>query len=132
MEAGQDYYWRVQAIDSKNSKSEFSSVWAFYVEGEATTNHVPYIPSLIAPQMGTEVNSTTIVLEWQATDIDNDPLLYDIYFGNSQNPELYQSGFTQNSIEVSVSPNQAYYWKVNVHDGNATSYGGIWAFTTSE
>ncbi|MEE1962744.1 hypothetical protein V1387_08620 [Allomuricauda taeanensis] len=132
MEVGQDYYWRVRAIDSKNSQSEYSKVWAFYVEGDPISNHIPYIPSLVSPPMGAEVTSASVVLEWQGSDIDNDSLSYDVYFGNSENPELYQSGVTQNSIEVSVSPNQSYYWKINVKDGYSTSNGETWAFTTIE
>jgi len=132
MEVGQDYYWRVQAIDSKNSQSEYSKVRAFYVKGDPISNHIPYIPSLISPLIGSKVTSASVVLEWQGSDIDNDPLSYDVYFGNSEKPELYQSGVKQNSIEVSVSPNQPYYWKINVKDRYSTSNGETWSFTTIE
>ncbi len=132
MEAGQDYYWRVLAIDSKNTKSQFTPSWAFYVEGEATTNYVPYIPSLISPLSGIEVRSGLVTLEWEGSDIDNDPLKFDLYLGTTNPPVLFETDLSQSSIEVTVEINREYYWKVHVKDDISTSYGGIWTFTVLE
>lgn len=130
MEGGQDYYWRVLAIDSKNAKSDFSPSSAFYVQGVATNNYIPFGPSLISPKLREEVNSANVILKWEGSDLDNDNLIYDIYLGMDQNPMLFEADLTTDKLEVSIESNQTYYWQVHVSDGKSKSIGEIWTFKT--
>lgn len=128
---GQDYYWHVLSIDADNVKSAYSPEQAFYVQGEATSNYVPFRPSLTSPEEGSELASGNISLQWEASDLDNDFLRYDIFLGTNESPELFQQGVIQNSIEVTLEPNQTYYWQIHVLDGTSKSIGEIWSFKTN-
>lgn len=131
MEKGQDYYWRILAMDSKNAKGDFSPSSAFYVQGEATSNYIPFAPALTGPKQNGEVDSANVNLQWEGSDLDNDFLRYDIYLGTVGNPELFKSDLTTSILEVSLEPNQTYYWQVHVSDGTAKSIGEIWTFRTN-
>lgn len=131
MAGGQDYYWRVLSIDADNVKSAYSPDQAFYVQGEATSNYIPFSPSLTYPEQGSEVAPASVNLQWEGSDLDNDFLRYDIYLGMAQNPELFESDLTTNTLEVSLEPNQTYYWQVHVSDGTAKSIGEVWSFKTN-
>ncbi|NJB72629.1 hypothetical protein GGR42_003120 [Saonia flava] len=131
MEDGQDYYWRVLAIDEQGVKGDFSNSSAFYVEGIPIINHIPFNPSLYSPKQNSTVNSENVILEWDTSDLDGDLLSYDIYLGADTPPELYETGRNSKSIELSLEPNQTYYWQIHVSDGQSTSIGDIWSFRTN-
>ncbi|SEB96662.1 hypothetical protein SAMN05192540_2009 [Maribacter dokdonensis] len=131
MAVGQDYYWRVLSIDADNVKSAYSPDQAFYVKGEATSNYIPFNPSLTYPEQDSEVAHANVNLQWEGSDLDNDLLRYDIYLGTVQNPELFMSDLTTNTLEVSLEPNQTYHWQVHVSDGTSKSIGEIWSFRTN-
>lgn len=131
MAGGQDYYWRVLSIDADNVKSAYSPDQAFYVKGEATSNYIPFNPSLTYPEQDSEVAHANVNLQWEGSDLDNDFLRYDIYLGTVQNPELFMSDLTTNTLEVSLELNQTYHWQVHVFDGTSKSIGEIWSFRTN-
>ena len=79
LEKGVAFYWRVKAKDSKNS-SDFSTSNSFYTEGDGITNHIPFVPELVAPSINTTEQNTTTDLKWNANDVDNDALTFDVYF----------------------------------------------------
>src|SRR5690606_23362927 len=85
LEKGVAYYWRVKAIDSKNESSGFSPVFSLYTEGDGATNHLPYAPHLIKPEVSAMIEGTTATLEWSGSDVDADPLTYTIYL-DENNP----------------------------------------------
>ncbi len=133
LDIGSAYFWRVLARDSKNNKSEYSEVYQFYTEGEAEENHLPFSPVLVSPTNGTDVSSGSVDLIWNATDVDDDPLTYDVYF-DTANPPVAKVGDNQsdNKKNVSVSAATTYYWKVVVKDGKGgESIGQIWSFETN-
>ena len=83
LDKGNPYYWKVKAIDSKNKSSEYTSQWGFYTEGLSTSNYSPFAPSLISPKLFSIISGTSVLLEWNSTDLDNDPLTFDIYFSTT-------------------------------------------------
>ena len=127
------YYWRVKAIDSKGLSSNYSSTYQFYTEGEGVTNHLPFAPELIAPELGTTVSGSSINLEWDCADVDNDVLTYDVYFGTETSPTTkVGDNQTTKTLSVSVNPLTNYYWKVVAKDGEGgESIGQIWSFNTN-
>ena len=132
LEEGVAYYWRVKAVDSKNASSDYSSVFQFYTEGEGELNHLPFSPALVGPDLNSIVQTMSTVLSWTASDVDNDPLVFDIYF-DTVNPPVSiisenQSGTT---LDVNLSASTDYFWQVIVKDdkGGITK-GQVWNFRT--
>lgn len=135
LDKGKAYYWRVKAIDSKNASSEYSSTFSFYTEATAVTNHLPFMPQLIAPLQDASINSTTANLEWNASDVDtSDVLTYDVYWGTDKaNMSSSKKDLTTKTTQLtSLSTNTTYYWKIVVKDGKGgETVGQIWSFKTS-
>lgn len=129
---GVAYYWRVKATDSKNSSSAYSSTYQFYTEGEGTTNHLPFSPSISKPGLNSLVQEATTSLEWTASDVDNDDLTYDVYFGTT-NPPVTKVTENQSgtSFTVNLEAAKNYYWIVVAKDGNGgQTTGQVWSFKT--
>ena len=127
------YYWRVQATDGQEV-SEYSPIFRFYTEGTAVQNHLPFAPLALSPELGAIVDSGAVVLEWSASDPDTeDTLLYDVYFGTSQNPTSKIEENSSNTTKtVNTISSESYYWKVVVKDNNGgESVGQIWNFETN-
>jgi len=132
LDKGKAYYWRVKATDSKNESSSFSSIFQFYTEGIASENHSPFSPGLVSPKLSSVVQTTTATLEWTASDVDNDTLVFDIFFG-TQNPPLQKLSANQSEtiLNVEVASSKEYFWKVVVKDlKGAQAIGQVWNFKT--
>ncbi|MFC2110300.1 fibronectin type III domain-containing protein [Bacteroidota bacterium] len=130
---GKAYYWRIKAVDSKGAESAYTSVSQFLTEGEGTSNHLPFAPTLLAPSMDSEVDGTSTTLSWSASDVDNDALLFDVYLDTNADPTTKvvtdQSATTYNATGLTAAT--TYYFKVVVKDGNGgVSIGQIWSFVT--
>ncbi|HBX52659.1 MAG: hypothetical protein A2275_15300 [Bacteroidetes bacterium RIFOXYA12_FULL_35_11] len=81
------------------------------------------------------VDQILITLSWTAcTDPQGDAVVYDLYLGNNSNPQLFASGITEATYEISIlQANTTYYWKVVAKDqqGNTTQ-SNVWNFRTSQ
>ncbi len=132
LEKGIAYYWRVKATDSKNASSSYSSTFQFYTEGEGETNHLPFSPVLVEPVLNDVVQSGTATLKWTASDVDNDPLSYDIYSGTSDPPTTKVSeNQTETTYIATLNSSTNYYWKVVVKDDKGgQTVGQVWKFET--
>jgi len=125
------YYWRVKATDGKAS-SNYSSVYKFYTYGEGITNHLPFSPLLVNPELNAVEQEATTTLEWTASDVDNDPLTFNIFF-DTVNPPTTKVGDNQSAttLDVTLDPSTNYYWKVVVKDDKGgQTIGQIWNFQT--
>ena len=131
VQKGTHYFWRVKAEDDNGSSSDYSDTFQFISEAEAETNYIPFSPELVAPNEGTELDGTSVSLEWICSDADNDTLSYDIYFGTTQNPEKTDSDWSSTSITYSnLSADMTYYWYVVAKDGSgSSSTSKLWTFT---
>lgn len=130
LDKGVAFYWRVRAKDSEDSSGN-SSENSFYTEGDGVSNHIPFAPVLVAPELNTVVQTATTNLEWTASDIDTeDTLTYDVYFGTDAEPTTkIGDNITATTLEVTVTNNPNYYWKVVVKDGNGgETIGQVWNF----
>ncbi len=132
LEKGVAFYWRITAKDSKGLSSPVSSSNGFYTEGIGVSNYVPFSPEIVAPTLGETVQTTTANLQWTASDVDNDVLTYDVYFGTANPPA---SAVTSQSATSYTTPaltaSTTYYWKVVVKDGKGgQTIGQIWNFKT--
>ncbi|KAB7531181.1 hypothetical protein F8C76_06710 [Flagellimonas olearia] len=129
LEKGSTLFWRVKALDNNSNGSEFSNVWKFYTEAEATTNNLPSQPELIAPVLNANVTGNSITLEWFTSDEDGDVLMFDLYFGTDANPPLYEEEHQSMTYSVSIETGNQYFWKIVSKDGKGgVSIGPVWNF----
>ncbi|MEL1241575.1 glycoside hydrolase family 78 protein [Flavobacterium flavipallidum] len=132
---GTAYYWRVKATDSKNVSSNYSNTYSFYTEGDAVSNHAPFLPEIVQPEMNSILNASTATLKWSASDVDvNDVLVYDVYCGTAASPTTkVGANLTTPSVTVNaLQPATNYYWKVVVKDNKGgETIGQIWNFKTN-
>lgn len=99
-----------------------SAVWNFYNEGPGVQSYPPFPAEIIAPDMAQNIPSTnSIILQWEGSDVDNDIVSYDIYFGTNNTPDLNTSDTTTEQLAVSVVSGNIYYWKIVTKDAEGNS-----------
>ncbi len=131
LEKGVRYYWRASAIDSEDNASTYSPTQSFYTEPEATVNSLPAVPELMSPQQGSRLLATTVSLEWNASDSDDDVLSYDLYFGDTNPPVLFAAGIDVTTMGVSISSGKVYYWRIVARDPHqSATISSVWNFRT--
>ncbi|MCL6461630.1 MAG: fibronectin type III domain-containing protein [Flavobacterium micromati] len=135
LEKGKAYYWRVKATDSKNAASAYSATFNFYTEGIAVINYLPFLPSLIQPEINATILGATASLKWFASDVDtSDILTYDVFFGTTNPPTIKvvdnkgETTFNATSLQATT----IYYWRVVVKDNKGgETRGQVWNFKTN-
>ena len=133
LEKGVAYYWRVKATDSKSAASNYSATFNLYTEGVGITNHLPFSPVLVSPALNSVQTTSTVNLQWTASDVDtSDTLTYDVYFGTANPPTaIVSANQSASSLSRAVTASTKYYWKVTVKDNKGgQTVGQIWSFTT--
>jgi hypothetical protein len=132
LEKGVAYYWRVRAKSSKGIESDYSPTSQFYTEEVPNSNNLPFSPDNVAPFVGQNFDGVnTIDLQWTASDVDKDPLKYDVYFGKDKNAlTLMVENTEQTTLQVTAdSPQTTYYWQITVKDDKgAKTNSPIWNF----
>lgn len=95
-------------------------------------NLSPEAPANPNPANGAENIPVIQSLQWTASDPDQDPLSFDVYFGNAANPPMVAEGIDENSYDPGIMAySTTYYWKIIAHDDNGnTTEGPVWSFTT--
>jgi len=114
----QNYFWRVKAKDNNQNESPFSDVWSLSTDGTSSVNNLPSTPEYISPTLGETLSSGNVELSWNSTDDDGDNLLYDLYFGTSEEPEIFEENLQSNTYDLSSLSSDTYYWKIVVKDNN--------------
>lgn len=126
---GVPYSWSVTSKVSGNSKTAESSVWKFYNAGLPNESHPPFPAEALSPKMGSAVDSGTITLQWEGSDVDGDIASYKVLLDEANPPTTEVGNPSSNSIDVTVGSEKIYYWKVMTYDavGN-TSDSEIFQF----
>ncbi len=125
------YYWRVIAKDN-HIDSTTGPVWRFTTV--AAQNQPPAISSNPFPADNDTSVLLSHTLHWNCSDLDGDPLTYDVYFGTDNPPvTIVSSGQTGTSLSRSgLSHSIHYYWKVVAHDSHGASTSSpVWSYTTT-
>ncbi|GAA4274337.1 fibronectin type III domain-containing protein [Aquimarina gracilis] len=131
LEKGTTYFWRIKAFDNNGNESPYTSVQAFITEPDPGINTIPYVPELITPALRSTLTENNITLEWNGADADGDPLLYDVYFGETNPPALFAENLASSFAEVTLDANKEYFWRVVVKDDQqGVSIGQVWSFKT--
>lgn len=96
-------------------------------------NSPPLIPSSPNPQDDSMEVFLSADLSWSCEDPDGDALTYDIYFGTDPNPLLVLSNHDTTSFDPGIlNEMTTYYWKIVANDGQVSTEGPVWSFTTSD
>jgi hypothetical protein len=126
------YSWSVKTRSSLNNSILESDIWKFYNAGEATSSYAPYPAELTSPVMDAKiyVSGGKTNLLWIGDDPDWDILSYDVYFGTTINPPLYQEDYIGTTFPITVTSATTYYWKILTKDrlGNK-SESAVFNFT---
>ena len=122
------YSWYIVA--SSDLETEQTETWKFFNAGPGAQSYAPFPTVIVAPNMAQSLSATSsVTLQWTGSDVDNDIVNYDIYFGTSESPSIYASDFVGNETTVSISSGQIYYWKVVTKDSEGnTSGSGVFQF----
>lgn len=133
MKRGAPYAWSVKSENYESSKTVSSETWKFYNAGLPVKSHPPFPAEAISPQIGIHTNAGATVLQWQATDIDNDIVSYTILC-DTANPPVEQLGKTSaTSMVKNTEPETVYYWKIITQDAlQNISDSPIFEFKTNQ
>jgi len=99
-----------------------------------TDNSPPKKP--LNPQQPTDgaegLDTANVALSWSFNDLENNSLKYDVYLGDSKLiMTLISDNITHKSFTIGgLLTDTKYNWKVIASDGQATTEGPIWSFTT--
>ena len=124
LERGTPYEWFVTSSANGTNATATSPTWRFYNEGPGIQNYAPFPAEAVAPSRGAAVDfSSTITLEWTASDVDDDIASFEVLFG-TDNANLASQGETSSTnLDVSVTAGTIYFWQVITIDevGNASN-----------
>lgn len=120
---GMAFKWYVNSQSDATDETVTSNIWNFYNAGEGVIMHVPFPAELLSPSQGESFpgGTTSVTLEWNGNDLDNDILEYEVYFGESNPPISLERTISDESIEVNTSSGKTYYWSIKTVDKNNNS-----------
>ncbi len=101
---------------------------------ESNINTPPSVPrNPNPPNNAIEQPRDWVALSWETQDIDNDPLIYEIYFGTTSPPPKIETSINAPFYYQSfLQESTVYYWRVIAIDSHgARSESPIWQFDTS-
>ena len=132
LKRGNPYEWNVVSRANGTNETSTSASWRFYNEGPGVTNYAPFPAVAVSPSRGASIDSSgTVNLEWEGSDVDNDIVEYELYFGTDAAADTLLDTVTDNTLETDVVTGQGtiYYWRVLSRDsaGN-TSFSEIFEF----
>tara|TARA_R110002049_G_scaffold235268_1_gene408534 strand:+ start:14932 stop:15630 length:699 start_codon:yes stop_codon:yes gene_type:complete len=119
---GTPYSWVVKSKASSSNETVDSETWKFYNAGLPEVSYPPFPADAVSPQIGSIIDAGNITLQWEATDVDDDISSYTILLDTANLPTTEVGKPSVNSLNVTVSSGQVYYWKVITADelGNAS------------
>ncbi|WP_405410932.1 hypothetical protein [Maribacter sp. Asnod1-A12] len=117
------YEWYVVSKAAGSDQAPSSAKWQFYNAGTGVENYAPFPATAVSPTRGQTVSTAgTITLEWNANDVDNDIVDYEVLFSTSNNPTENIANTSQNTTTATISSGQTYFWRVITKDeaGNSS------------
>ena len=130
LEKATPYSWYVISYNALDLETVQSEVWKFYNAGDVITSYAPFPADAVYPEMSKVYKDLSSVrLEWNGLDIDNDIMSYDVYFDTVKPPLAHLGNTTENIMNVDVVAGNIYYWRIITNDSNDnTSQSEIFEF----
>lgn len=128
---GTPFAWFVISKANGTTGTATSAEWQFYNEGPGISKYAPFPAEAISPARGENIttSSTTINLEWSASDVDEDILNYEVFFDTSDNPTTSLGIVNESTFPVTITQGTTYRWKIITRDEtNNTSISEIFDF----
>lgn len=128
---GTPYSWNVISKATGATQTAESATWKFYNAGEGVENYAPFPAEAASPKMGENLDALggQITLSWNASDLDDDLVNYDVYFGTDATTSNLENTVTTTTLNVSVTSGTAYYWRIVSRDSEGnTSNSEIFQF----
>ena len=135
LKRGTPFSWKVVSKSNSTTQTAESGTFRFFNAGAPVENHTPFPAEAISPSRGATLTGvTSITIEWESSDIDNDlaahtvqllgssEVLGQVDFDN-ETTVTYQTTTTQSINEVAVEAGKIYYWQVTSQDevGNSAT-----------
>jgi len=120
------YSWKITAINATGETP--SSVFKFYLSGDAQANYAPFPADLTLPAAGAVLSANgastlQVTLQCVGSDTDNDISSYAVFLDNTNASTQVVASQTGSSLVQTLSSGKTYYWKVVTTDkkGNTSS-----------
>jgi len=124
------YVAKFEAVTvSKNATSEV----VFELKKATANNKPPTVPVLVSPVDNSTGQAVSLDLTWNATDPDNDALIFKVTLRNDSNAEVKTfEGIKEKKLSLTnLIYGIKYYWQVEVTDGvNTPILSTVSAFST--
>ena len=135
LKRGTPFSWKVVSKSNSTTQTAESGTFRFFNAGAPVENHTPFPAEAVSPSRGATLTGvTSITIEWESSDIDNDlaahtvqllgssEVLDQVDFDN-ETTVTYQTTTTQSINEVAVEAGKIYYWQVTSQDevGNSAT-----------
>lgn len=132
LEKGSTYYWRVLSKDEEGNESQYFEIRSFFTEPRLTYNSIPQNPNSEIPSHNSTIVKSQNKLEWTSLDEDGDALVFDVYFGTTNPPQLVQENLEETSFEADLKEATTYFWQIIAKDTRgAKAIGPIWKFNVN-
>ena len=122
IQKGTPYSWYVISENLNVVETAQSETWKFYNAGDPIDSYAPFPADLVSPAMGSILTGITSQnLSWSGSDIDNDIVSYDVYFGTANPPTMLEVNTASTSVNVTVAAVNTYYWRVVTKDSQGNN-----------
>jgi len=132
LQKGTPYRWLITTILTGSPEISESEVFVFFNAGPGSTSYIPFPARNIAPGNGQAFpeNQGTVNLIWESTDLDNDILEYDVYFGDVNPPPLFNANVADSQISGVPVESGTHYWQITTRDQSGNeSVSEVFRFT---
>lgn len=133
IERGTAYSWFVVSKSNASAEIAESATWKFYNTGAGVVNYAPFPADLLSPaNNGTvTIGSGNVLLDWEASDIDNDIVSYEVFMDTNNPPSASRGTTSETEITLNAIANTRYYWFIEVVDSaNNISKSEVFSFST--
>ncbi len=122
------YYWKIVAHDPSSGVT-MGPVWAFT---SRPVDFPPAVPSDPTPGDGALEVPVHQSLSWKDSDLEGEPLVYDVYFGTHSPPPRIATNLPNPTFDPGLLEHALkYYWRIVVRDSYGTEVSGPpWTFMT--
>ena len=132
---GTPYEWYVLSQTNGTNANAKSETWQFFNAGPGIESHSPFPAELLSPLDDSVLDYGTdrLYLEWEGNDLDNDLLVYEVYFDTDNEFDEPVAITEEQSYffwDPSISAGMTYYWQIKTIDQDAnTSTSAVYSFT---